>query len=148
MKNLNRVAWVSAALVLSGCATARQEPAVTGLGDTDWVLIGFHKSGPEAELHEVHLYDYTMRLDGSGAARFKFDCNQGSSTWQARPSEAGKGTISFGPVATTTALCGAGSIGEMLSADISRPSRYTLDDGKLTMMPDGRGQTYVWDKVD
>ena len=91
----------------------------SGNDDTDWVLIDFQNSGQDSELQEVHLYDYTMHLDGSGAARFKFDCNQGSSNWKATPLEGGKGTLSFGTVAATSALCGASSIGETLSADIS-----------------------------
>lgn len=148
MKRLNSAVCLAALLMLAGCATARQEPVANRLNDTNWVLIGFQNSGQDSELQEVHLYDYTMHLDSSGAVQFKFDCNQGSSTWQATPMEGGRGTLTFGTVAATTALCAAESIGETLASDINRVARYSIYDGRLTMLPDGGGRIYVWDSVD
>lgn len=134
--------------VLGGCATLAPVPVSSGLEDTQWVLIGTKGSASDRELHEVPLYKYTMSLAASGTAQFKFDCNQGSSTWNAAPEEGGGGKISFGTVAVTAALCDDSGVGEKLAADVPGLSVFKLYDGTLTLTRDGSGTAYVWDTID
>jgi len=143
-----RALFLAGSLLLAGCATVSPEPVANGLDNTEWVLIGVQEGSQDADIKEVPLYKYTMHLNAAGPAQFKFDCNNGTSSWEATPQEPGKGNLAFGKIATTMMLCGGESIGEKLAADLAGVRRYSIYDGKLSLLPEAEGRIYVWDAVD
>jgi len=134
-------------LLFAGCATMPDEPADSGLADTSWVLIAT-EDGAGSEPREVPLNKYAMSLDATGRARFTFDCNKGTSDWTAAPSSGSTGTLSFGPIAVTKALCPDTGFGEALAAALSKPRQYQIYDGRLTMSAGESELSYVWDSID
>lgn len=138
-----------ALLIPAACVTASDKPVNNGLNDTEWVLIGFYEGSEGTQLNDVPLNTYIMHLDVSGGVQFKFDCNQGTSSWTAASKQPGKkGSISFGKIAVTEMLCGGESIGETVSADMTRVDSYSIYDGRLSLSLQGMHRVYVWDAVD
>lgn len=138
-------------LLTCGCQTmAVEQAAYRGpvLPDSDWTLIEYQSATPDSASFTLAPNKINLRLDASGAARFKFDCNRGSANWNAEPANARNGLLSFGEVASTTALCPSGSHGEEVAQNIGKVTSYQIDDGRLTMtMKESRG-IYVWEVVD
>jgi len=140
-------ALVGAALaMLSGCQAYHAPNGSNPLAGTQWVLIEYKAPQSPAAI-EVPLNRYTLTLDKHGTVSAKLDCNNGTASWTAagRPSE---GSISFGPVAATRALCPADSLGEQLAGDLPRLKVWSLYDGRLTLKTDPAGPEYVWDTID
>jgi hypothetical protein len=152
MKKISRFSGALLFPMLASCAaTGPQESLAPSrqseIAGTQWVLIGYIDDGPSTDLHEVPLYKYTLRFDASDTAKLKLDCNLGGATWRAASIAKGKGSLSFGPVNATMALCPEGSMGESLASDLSRVTGYTLYDGRLSLIASG-SRTYVWDTID
>lgn len=135
-------------LLIAGCATVAYERVSSSFDDTEWVMIGFQDGRRDAELTEVPLYKYTMHLDASGQARFQFDCNKGTSSWTGAEQVPGQGSLTFPRIATTAMLCPGDSLGDSVAADMGKVARYSIYDGKLSLLPEGDGRIYVWDTVD
>jgi len=148
MKHLGIACLLAAVTCLPGCAAIGHHAPANGLANTDWVLFGYQKSSADADMQDVPLYRYTMHLGGDGTARFEFDCNSGTASWSAEPTEARKGLIRFSKATSTRVFCPAPSIGEALASNIETLTRYAIYDGKLTLSPAGDGVTYTWDSVD
>ena len=122
-------------------------PPALQLAGTDWVLIEYGTGAGDSGMNEVPPYDYTLTLASGGDAVFKLDCNRGRGSWEASP-EGNGGTLSFGPIASTRAMCPPGSIGQQLANDMAAVTAYSIYDGRLTMTLGSSGKTYVWDRVD
>lgn len=143
MKFVSMLTALAFASLVGACATAVPERSPSGLKNTEWVLIGFQGAGTD-ELHEVQLYKYTMQLGSAGQARFKLDCNVGSSSWEARARDPSGGTLTFGPIAATTKLCE----GLPVAIKIENFGAYSTYDGRLSISEKGSGRIWVWDSVD
>jgi len=144
-------ALVLASLVLAGCRSVTQSEAAPGalsLQDTDWVLIEYKSGRAGEDAVEVAPYTYTLRLDASGSAQFKLDCNRGTSTWQASPMRDGGGSLTFGRIAATMAACATDARNEVVLRDMERVTGYSVYDGRLTMSLGSSGESYVWDRID
>ncbi|MDB6179691.1 META domain-containing protein [Paracoccus sp. Z330] len=79
--------------------------------------------------------NYTMEFLPEGTVAVKADCNRGTGSWE---SEA-EGTIRFGPIAATRALCTPTSISEEYLGQFEWVRSYTFDEGNLFLatMADG-----------
>ncbi|WP_446742933.1 META domain-containing protein [Silvibacterium acidisoli] len=94
---LTASAWAVPANYLAG------EPTASGgseLSDTAWKLVRFlpQKSHPVAP--EDHAL-YTIVFKADGQASIRIDCNRGMAEWYNN----GGANLSFGPLATTRAIC-------------------------------------------
>ena len=69
---------------------------------------------------------YTLELAGDGRAAVRADCNRGSGTYTLD----GR-SLSFGPLATTRALCPPGSISDRYLAQLGLVASWTERDGHL-----------------
>lgn len=142
------VACLAALAALSGCTTIPVAPAVSELNSTEWVLIGWGDSALSENFDEVPMYKYTVTLAASGQAHFKFDCDQGASTWDAQTVRQGEGYLSFGQISETGKACGNETEIERIRFDLQAMSRYTLYDGRLTISSPDSARIFVWDAVD
>lgn len=79
--------------------------------------------------------DYTVEFLPDGTVAIKADCNRGTGSWS---SEA-DGVLSFGPIASTKALCPLESLSEDLLSQFQWVRSYTFEDGNLYLatMADG-----------
>ncbi|NJD24902.1 MAG: META domain-containing protein [Betaproteobacteria bacterium] len=91
---------------------------------------------------------FTLSFGSDGRAAFVLDCNRGSGDYQVAPaSDGNSGTISFGPIAATRALCPPPHLDERIARDMAYVRGYLQKDGKLylTLMADGG--IYEWAPV-
>ncbi|MCH9702550.1 MAG: META domain-containing protein [Actinomycetia bacterium] len=121
-------------LMMLSCAPAEAESTLTG---TSWRLTEIQSMDdvqgtvlvPEAQRYTVTLEG---RSDGEGRASFQIDCNRGSSSWRATPSESGEsGLLSFGPLATTQMACPPGSLDQRVTTALASVRTYLIQDGRL-----------------
>lgn len=87
---------------------------------------------------------FTLHFEAEGRVTLRLDCNRGSGTWQATPTADSSGSLVFGPIAATRALCAAPHLDERLIRDLAYVRGYLIRDGKLflTLMADGG--IYEW----
>jgi heat shock protein HslJ len=69
---------------------------------------------------------YTLELGADGRASVQADCNRGSGTFQLEGA-----SLTFGPVATTRAMCPPGSLSDRYLAQLGLVASWTEKDGRL-----------------
>ena len=133
-----------------GGVDAGATAAVNGsLTETEWRLVEFQSMDDAiGTLRPNPSQAYTMRLSRDGTVTLRLNCNRGTGTWSARPSEDGtSGSFEFGPLATTRALCPPPSLDERLAADTAYVRGYLLSDGRLYLSLMADGGIYAWEPV-
>jgi hypothetical protein len=88
--------------------------------------------------------DYTMRLEGDGTVALKLDCNRATGAWAAEPAGEQSGGFSFGPLATTRALCPPPTMGERIAADAEYVRSFLIRDGRLHLSLMADAGIYTW----
>lgn len=79
---------------------------------------------------------YTFELAGDGRAAVRADCNRGSGTYALDGP-----ALSFGPLATTRAMCPPGSISDRYLAELGLVATWTERDGTLVLATRAGGAT-------
>lgn len=144
MRNPTLSAVTLVALTIGGCASVSPPPTRSALlSNTEWALIDVRQP-PSAEPADVALNKYQLSLAAAGTVALVLDCNRGTGDWTATGERSG--TIRFGPVAATTALCPDDGLGERLGRDLSGKWPYEIDDGRLTIRTSAA--TYTFDAID
>jgi heat shock protein HslJ len=91
--------------VLADAVWADEPATDKGLGGTSWQLV--------------------VESDGNVVARI--DCNRGRGTWESKDAN----QLTFGPMATTRAMCPPGSMHDRILKDLPYVRSYVLKDGHL-----------------
>ena len=130
--SLSRMSWIGlaiGAMSLSGCETypgGSSHP----LDGTNWRLVEIDKAGVKSRLNQKLQSRHTVSFERGGNVRMQLDCNRGNGTWSAsRPETVDngrRGTISFGRIASTRALCPPPSFGEDMAADLPGTENYRI----------------------
>jgi heat shock protein HslJ len=78
---------------------------------------------------------YTLAFGGEGRVAIRADCNRGTGTWTSESN----GELTFGPIATTRAMCEPGSLSEKYLTQFEWVRSFTIRDGHLFLatMADG-----------
>jgi len=145
----NRLALI-ALLTLAGCETIPAAPEnvpFNTLAGTEWQLIEMRSSAGVSQ-EPVTPSRYTLSFAAGGTASMQLDCNRGTASWSNPISNATGGSLRFGPIASTRAMCPPPTLGEMLGRQLEQVRSFRIDDGKLFMSLDANGGTIVWDRVD
>ncbi len=138
---------VAATLLLVSCSSAQVAPPVPSrLAGTSWELIQF-QSMDDAQgttrVADPTLYTVTFGADGN--ASFRLNCNRAMGSWTATAASEGvSGTLGFGRVAATRALCAPPSLDERLVRDLGYVRGYLLRDGMLHMSLMADAGIYSW----
>ncbi len=121
-----------AVVVSDGVSQAKDEAAE--LAGTSWRLVKImgmddSVSGPD----DRSLY--TLEFGEDGRAAMQADCNRGTGTWTSES----PGTLQFGPVAATRAMCPPGSLSDKYLAQFEWVRSYVMKGGHLFLatMADG-----------
>jgi len=142
-------------LALSGCTMAdgsSAQPADSAaaadasnrLVDTNWQLVEFQSMDDAQGTSRPKNPDkYTMSLGAGGNAALGLDCNRGTGTWTG--ADGTSGSITFGPIASTKALCGPDTMGEKLARDFGYVRSYIMRGGRLYLSLMADGGIYVWE---
>jgi len=131
---MGRAALLLVVSLLAGCGgapragdTARSGSASVGaiVGPT-WALVEIQSM--DGRVYTPGAPDrFTLRLREGGELEIRAHCNRGRGTWRS----AGESLLRFGPIATTRAHCGDGSLHDRFLSDLSWVRSYVLRDGRL-----------------
>lgn len=132
-------------------STASQPPAnipFSGLSGTSWQLVEFQSmaDAPGTERpSKPGNYTITFGEDGNLSARL--DCNRATGTWRNDIANATGGSLTFGPLAVTKALCPEPTMGERLERHLPYVRSFVIRDGDLHMALMADGGIIVWKPV-
>jgi heat shock protein HslJ len=88
---------------------------------------------------------YTMQFSADGNVALRLDCNRAMGTWKATPGASGDaGSMEFGPLAGTRALCPPPAIDEWVVRDMAYVRSYLFTNGQLHLSLMADGGTYHW----
>ncbi len=88
---------------------------------------------------------FTLEFGQDGQAAFRLDCNRGTGNYTLNPAADGNsGSISFGPIAATRALCPPPHLDERVARDMAHVRGYLLKEGKLYLSLMADGGIYEW----
>ncbi len=140
--------WLALALcaaLLSGCQGMRPAPRAHPLAGTSWELVAI-ASPDDAQGHTqiAHPARFTLRFGPGRRALLRLDCNRGVGSWRAQASTADAGSLSFGTIATTRALCQPPHLDERIGRDLAFVRSYALRDGRLYLAPLADGDVLEW----
>ena len=132
-------AVAGAALLLAGCAMPAAQPA--GLAGTAWQLVAMQSmDDAQGTQRPADPARFTLLFSPDGQAQWRLDCNRGQSTWQQQAGPEGRsGQLSFGPLASTRAMCPPDSLAPQLARQLPYVRGYLLKDGQLhlSLLADG-----------
>ena len=148
-----RCSWVLlASLALTACTTPSAPVAAPAapLTNTRWVLQVIQSMDdaqpPARPTEPAH---YTLSLGSDGRATLRLDCNRGATSWTATPAAGDSpgrvsGSLRFGEVASTRALCAPGSLAPRLQAALPHVRGYLLEGGRLHLSLLADGGILTW----
>lgn len=87
---------------------------------------------------------YTLLFGADHRASLQLDCNRGAGRWKAAGTTADSGTLVFGPIAATRALCAAPDLDERIVRDLAHVRSYRIIDGRLYLSLMADGGIYEW----
>jgi len=130
---------------LAACAQAPEPPRSLGLAGTHWQLVAI-ESMDDAQGRTVvadpSLYTLSFGADGQVAARL--NCNRGRASWNATPSGDGSsGSLRFGPMVSTRAMCPPPSLDERLARDLPHVRSFRFHDARLHLSLLADGGIYI-----
>ena len=122
-----------AASAASQAAGAVAGETVGPLAGTQWRLVRFQsRDDATGEIKPEDPSAYTMTLSADGSVQMRLNCNRAIGTWSSQPASDGiGGSFTFGPLATTKALCPPPSMDERIARDAQWVRGYLLRDGQL-----------------
>ncbi|MGB0435594.1 MAG: META domain-containing protein [Mycobacterium sp.] len=126
----------AAVAMLMGCSTTLADAGST-LENTSWQLTEIQSMDDTQGTTPVpDAQRYTVTFDGGAEgetrASFQIDCNRGSGSWLATPSQSGgSGQLTFGPIAITQMACPPGSLDQRVSTALAGVRTYLIEDGRL-----------------
>jgi len=143
MRLMPIVTALTATLWVGGCVSPPAPPTLAG---TSWQLISIASMDDrQGTLTLADPSRYTLTFGRDGSAEMRLDCNRGSAPWQATPGpEATSGSLSFGPIAATRALCPPPAIDARVLRDLPYVRSFLLRDGRLHLSLMADGGIYSW----
>lgn len=138
-------ALLPGAALLAACATANVEPAGPSLAGTSWQLVAIQSmDDAQGTTRIADPARFTLHFGTDGRAALRLDCNRGSGNYEATPPTDGSGSLRFGPVATTRALCPPPQLDQRVARDLGHVRSYLFKDGKLFLSLMADGGIYEW----
>lgn len=133
--------------LLGACAQPKARPAAlpSALAGTTWALVAF-QSMDDAQGRTVAADPslYTLHLGADGRASLRLACNRGTASWSAEAGATDNGSIQFGPLASTRALCPGESMDALLARFWPYVRGYLLKDGRLYLSLMADGGVFEW----
>jgi heat shock protein HslJ len=134
--------FVFAAVLAAGIA----QPDGIPLAGTSWQLHAIQSMDDAQGTTKVALPShFTLEFGRYGRAALRLDCNRGSSDYKVAPAGDGSsGSLTFGSVATTRAMCPPPHLDQRVARDLAHVRSYLLKDGKLYLSLMADGGIYEW----
>ena len=128
---------------------AATEETAGPLAGTRWRLVRFQSmDDATGEIEPSDPSAYTMTLNADGSVQMQLNCNRATGTWSVQAASDGiSGSFTFGPLATTKALCPPPSMDERIARDAQWIRGFLLRDGQLHLSLMADGGIYSWEPV-
>jgi heat shock protein HslJ len=134
--------WMT--FVLAACAT-EPDRSVPRLAGTAWQLVSIQSmDDAQGTTRIAEPQRFTLHFGDDGRAALRLDCNRGNGSWEAKPASASSGSLTFGPIASTRAMCPPPSLDQRIARDLGYVRSYLLKDGKLYLSLMADGGVYEW----
>ncbi len=132
-------------LPLMACTHPQGVLQAMPLGGTSWQLYAIQSmDDAQGTTLIAKPLVFTLRFEANQQARFRLDCNQATSTWEAHPVSDSSGCLRFSWLAATRALCTVPDLNARILGDLPFVRSYLLKDGKLFMSLMADGGIYEW----
>ena len=136
-------------LNITACTNTSEKQSTFELAGTSWKLISFQSmddSQGTTKIDDPSRFTITFQADGRAVLRL--DCNRGNGSWESTPSADGSsGSLKFGPIAATRALCPPPHFDEKLARDLGFVRSYIIKKGKLYLSLMADGGIYEWQSM-
>ncbi|MCM8597021.1 META domain-containing protein [Accumulibacter sp.] len=139
---MKRLLMALAAVLTAGIAQADGDP----LAGTSWQLVAIRSMDDAQGVTQVpDPGRFTLSFGRDGRVAFRLDCNRGTGDYTVMPASDGtSGSISFGPIAATRALCPPPHVDERVARDMAHVRGYLLEEGRLYLSLMADGGIYEW----
>jgi para-nitrobenzyl esterase len=118
------------------------------LSGTSWELDELRAQDARRTVRPEDTSRYTLSFDRHGNVTVRLDCNRGSGRFAATPIDAPgplyRGTLTFGPMAVTRAMCPPGSLGTRLARELSAVRSYVGYYRQLRLELASGGGEQIW----
>ena len=143
---VNFVVLLVASSLLVACATATDKFATGLLAGSRWQLITIQSmDDAQGTTQLADPTNFTLHFGKDGHATLKLDCNRGFSNYETTPASSGNsGSLRFGPVATTRAMCPPPNLDARVARDFPFVRSYLFKDGRLYLSLMADGGIYEW----
>lgn len=132
--------------LLAASASTIAGPSSGPLTGTTWQLVAI-QSMDDAQ-GTTRIADpgrFMLEFGSDGRAAFRLDCNRGTGSYTVEPAGDGAtGSISFGPIAATRALCPPPHLDERIARDMAHVRGYRLKEGQLYLSLMADAGIYEW----
>ena len=120
--------------------------AAPELAGTSWQLLAIQSMDDAQGTTKVREPGrFTLGFGRDGRAALRLDCNRGTGDYKVAPAGDGSsGSLTFGPVATTRAMCPPPHLDQRVARDLAQVRSYLLKDGKLYLSLMADGGIYEW----
>ena len=131
---------------LSGAA----EESAAALAGSRWQLVEFQSMDDAIGVTRPDDPTvYVMEFIDDGTVAMQLNCNRASGAWSAQPGADGSsGTLEFGPLAMTRAMCPPPSLDEQIARHAEFVRSYLIRDARLHLALMADAGIYVWEPVD
>ena len=145
-RNLGLLCCFLLAACGSQTASPNQVQPPAALAGSHWRLFAFQGSeGGQAPLSADQASRYEISLSRDGQLAMKLDCNRAVGRWSAVAADVQHGSLTFGALAMTRAMCPLGSLDARIARDVLQVRSYRLD-GDFIHFKAG-GDTYTWQRI-
>lgn len=116
------------------------------LAGTSWKLLAIQSMDDAQGTTKVpDPSHFTLEFGVDGRAALHLECNRGIGNYNIAPAGDGSsGSLTFGPVATTRAICPPSHLNQRVARDLPHVRSYLLKDGKLYLLLMADGGIYEW----
>ena len=141
--------WIAipAIFCLSACA-AQTPPTKDKLAGTAWQLVSIQSMDDSQGTTSIaNPANFTLHFNPDGRAVLKLDCNRATGSYETKPGIDGHtGSLTFGPIASTRALCPPPNIDQRIARNLQHVRSYLIKEGKLYLSLMADGGIYAWER--
>jgi len=141
---------IAASTALNACSTIPDSgPGLLpfkGLESTSWQLVEIQSSDDtQPPRSAADPAKYRIDFESGNEASIILDCNRAIGTWRNDIANATGGSLTFGPLAVTKALCPEPTLGELLERQFPDVRSFVIRDGRMHMALMADGGFIVWE---
>lgn len=123
------------------------QPPMQTLAGSIWQLVHFQSSDDAVGTKiPPSVERYTIEFMSDGRAALQLDCNRATAQWEAVPSSASGGALTFKGGPMTRAMCQPGAMDNIIAQDLGRVRSYTFQGNRIGLALEADSGIYLWER--